>query len=125
LSVFKAFGNQDPIDDNKDIELMASADFVVSPHIKYYVGKRFARRFYLQGLTIISSGKLYSFSNNNPISEEEKNYTSVATGFGIGDKRILKNGIFIDFGIAMAYILTNKTNQEWLIHPSLSVGYRF
>jgi len=123
VSFFKAYSNQDPVN-NSDIDISKSTNFLAIPNIKYYVGKRFARRFYLQGLTMISSGKANIFRNNDPVSEDV-NFTDVALGVGIGDKRILKNGLFIDFGIAIAYNLLSKNSPESLVHPNLSVGYRF
>ncbi|MDH7446596.1 hypothetical protein [Aquimarina sp. 2201CG14-23] len=123
INVFKSFDNENSID-NRDIDITSRTNFSVIPNIKYYVGERFARRFYIQGLAMISSGKLIAFVNNNPISQEI-NYTDVGLGVGIGDKRILKNGIFIDFGIAIAYNLFSKNSPDLLVHPNLSFGYRF
>ncbi len=123
VSFFKAYADQDSVD-NSDIDITTSTNFLVIPNIKYYVGKRFARRFYLQGITMISSGKANIFRNNNSVSEDV-DFTDFALGVGIGDKRILKNGIFIDFGIAITYNLLSKNSPESLVHPNLSLGYRF
>ncbi|WP_299252374.1 hypothetical protein [uncultured Aquimarina sp.] len=123
INLFKAYNNQNSID-NRDIDITSRTNFSVIPNIKYYVGERFARRFYVQGLAMISSGKIYTFRNNNSISEEI-DFTDVALGIGIGDKRILKNGIFIDFGLGVAYSLFSKNTPDLLLHPNLSFGFRF
>ncbi|WP_298540365.1 hypothetical protein [uncultured Aquimarina sp.] len=123
INLFKAYNNQNSID-NRDIDITSGTNISVIPNIKYYVGERFARRFYVQGLAMISSGKVYTFRNNDSISQET-DFTDVAIGIGIGDKRILKNGIFIDFGIAVAYNLLSGNTPDLLAHPNLSFGFRF
>ncbi|MFD2562471.1 hypothetical protein [Aquimarina rubra] len=123
INLFKAYDDQNNID-NRDIDITGRTSFSIIPNIKYYVGERFARRFYVQGLAMISSGQFITFTNNSPTAREI-DFTDVALGIGIGDKRILKNGIFIDFGIAIAYNLINKNSPDLLAHPNLSVGYRF
>jgi len=123
VNLFKAYNNQGSTD-NRDIDITGRTNFSVIPNIKYYVGERFARRFYVQGLAMISSGKAYTFRNNTSISQEI-DFTDIALGIGIGDKRILKNGIFIDFGLAVAYNLFSKNSPDLLAHPNLSFGFRF
>jgi len=123
ISLFKAYNNQDALD-NSDIALTTATNFFAIPNIKYYLGKRFARRFYVQAFSMISSGKVFNFNSNTSLSQET-NFTEVALGVGIGDKRILKNGIFIDFGVGFAYNLLSKNTPESFLHPNLSIGYRF
>ncbi|WP_378173609.1 hypothetical protein [Aquimarina sp. SS2-1] len=123
INFFKAYDNQNTID-NRDIDITSRTNFSIMPNIKYYVGKRFARRFYVQGLAMISSGTQTSFVNNNQTAQDI-DFTDIALGIGIGDKRILKNGVFIDFGIAIAYNIIDKNSPDILVHPNLSLGYRF
>jgi len=123
ISLFKAYNNHDSID-NSDIALTTTTNFFAIPNIKYYVGKRYARRFYVQAFSMISSGKVFNFIPETSLFQETK-FTEVALGVGIGDKRILKNGVFIDFGVGFGYNLLSKITPESFLHPNLSIGYRY
>lgn len=101
-----------------------TTNILAIPNIKHYIGKRYAKRFYLQAFSMISSGKVFNFTSDTSLFKETK-FTEVALGLRIEEKGVLKSGIFNDFGVGFRYNLLSKNTPKSFLHPNLLVEYRY
>lgn len=115
-------------------EAIDNRKFAVTPYFRRYFSKGHANGFFIEGFTILHSGRDFYFDYNYnsekvPIGEPSEvktyeSYTLLALGLSFGGKILLKKGFLIEFYTGVG---ANPFN-EWkdgVTRGGLSIGYRF
>lgn len=120
---------------NRDSEDAADAyekDFSLTGKYKYFFGDNVARGFYVNGLAMISTGNYrdnddYYYDNNDQFVyvDEEKRYTDLALGFGLGGKWISRQGFFLDLNTGIGRNLLTSDSPTIIGQFNFNLGFRF
>ncbi|WP_026838589.1 hypothetical protein [Gillisia sp. JM1] len=116
--------------DNEDIGDAFNKDVSLTGKYKYFFGDRTAWGFYVNGLAMVSSGK-YSEYNDTFVdgiyysNREEKDYTDLALGFGLGGKFVSKQGFFLDLSTGIGRNLFSEDSPVVVGQFNVNLGFRF
>lgn len=115
---------------NRDSEDVAEAyrkDFSLTGKFKYFFSDRTAWGFYVNGLTMISTGENdNSFYNSDGFYQSlTENYTDLAVGFGLGGKFVAKQGFLLDLNAGIGRNLFNSESPTIIGQFGVNLGYRF
>jgi hypothetical protein len=114
-------------DENLDSDL----NYYISPYYRLYFGKKYAAGFFLEGFAMVNSYDEYRgfefFINGVSQIENNKSYTDVALGFGLGGKWITRKGITFEVsgGFGRNLLNQDKTDVTFVGKFALNIGYRF
>lgn len=115
---------------NRDSEDVAEAyrkDFSLTGKFKYFFSDRTAWGFYVNGLTMISTGEDEDsfYYGDGSFQTETKNYTDLAIGFGLGGKFVAKQGFLLDLNAGIGRNLFNSDSPTIIGQFGINLGYRF
>ncbi|CAM4298040.1 hypothetical protein [Gillisia limnaea] len=115
---------------NRDSEDIAEAyrkDFSLTGKFKYFFSDRTAWGFYVNGLTMISTGENEEtfFNSDGSFQTETENYTDLAVGFGLGGKFVAKQGFLLDLNAGIGRNLFNSQSPTIIGQFGVNLGYRF
>lgn len=113
---------------NEDLAAAYAKDFSLTGKVKYFFSDRSAWGFYVNGLSMISSGKYTEdlYFDGEPFREsEEKNYTDFALGFGLGGKFVAKQGFFVDLSTGIGRNLFSSNSPTIIGQFNANMGFRF
>jgi hypothetical protein len=111
--------------------------FALSPYYRFYFGKKPAAGFFFEGFTMLSSFKSNFYnpekaSNNSffNYTNDSKNTTDLAVGFGLGGKWMTNGGVVFELSAGVGRNLFNdyeKYDSSYKIvgKGGISIGYRF
>jgi hypothetical protein len=104
--------------------------FRLTPYYRSYFGKKTAAGFFVEGFSMINSGKTRSYSeydsaNQNYYTVEGKNFTDFALGFGLGAKWIQKRGFVFEINAGIGRNLLSDNGPEVIGRGGITLGYRF
>lgn len=118
--------------DNEDLGDAYSKDFSLTGKYKYFFGDRSAWGFYVNGLAMISSGEydnndyyVYDEDGTSYYRSDEKNYTDLALGFGLGGKFVAKQGFVFDLNAGIGRNLFSSDSPTIVGQLNANLGYRF
>lgn len=113
--------------DNEDIAEAYRKDFSLTGKFKYFFSDRTAWGFYVNGLTMISTGDNEDYFHNPDGSRrtETNNYTDLAVGFGLGGKFVAKQGFLLDLNAGIGRNLFNSESPTIIGQFGVNLGYRF
>lgn len=120
---------------DKDFE----TKFTLSPYYRFYLGKKPAAGFFVEGFGMLNSLKIddytyyesdYSTGATYYTYKKGKSYTDVAVGFGVGSKWVTKKGFLFEISAGLGRNLINSDTNDYFDHTfvgkgGLTVGYRF
>lgn len=115
---------------NEDLSEAYSKDFSITGKVKYFFSERSAWGFYVNGLTMISSGN-YTPDNIRPYDDiiysepAEEKYTDLALGFGLGGKFVAKQGFFVDLSTGIGRNLFSANSPTIIGQFNANLGFRF
>ncbi|MFN4763980.1 hypothetical protein ACKGJN_12705 [Gillisia sp. Q332] len=113
--------------DNEDIAEAYRKNFSLTGKFKYFFSERTAWGFYVNGLTMISTGENdKSFYNFDGIYQSvTENFTDLAVGFGLGGKFVAKQGFLLDLNAGIGRNLFNSESPTIIGQFGVNLGYRF
>lgn len=117
--------------DNEDLSDAYSKDFSLTGKLKYFFSDRAAWGFYVNGLTMLSTGNYTPEDNRtfNPDipfqAPEEQKYTDLALGFGLGGKFVAKQGFFVDLSTGIGRNLFSSNSPTIIGQFNANLGFRF
>lgn len=116
---------------NEDLSEAYSKDFSLTGKVKYFFSERAAWGFYVNGLTMISTGK-YVPEDNRDFNQDvnfqtlaEEKYTDLALGFGLGGKFVAKQGFFVDLSTGIGRNLFSSNSPTIIGQFNANLGFRF
>ena len=113
--------------DNEDVAEAYRKDFSLTGKFKYFFSERSAWGFYVNGLTMISTGENDEtfFREDGSFRTETENYTDLAVGFGLGGKFVAKQGLLLDLNAGIGRNLFNSEAPTIIGQFGVNLGYRF
>lgn len=104
--------------------------FSITPYYRAYFGKKPAAGFFVEGFSMISTGKNgsyynYDYNTNSSYYVEGKKYSDFALGFGVGSKWIHKRGFLFEINGGIGRNLLNDNSPEIVGRGGIILGYRF
>ncbi|TRX36682.1 DUF3575 domain-containing protein [Flavobacterium restrictum] len=120
LGISMFFINEEDFDTN----------FSLSPYYRAYFGKKPAAGFFVEGFSMISTGKNGSYSEYNSTTNSDydvagKKYSDLALGFGIGSKWVHKRGFVFEINAGIGRNLFSSNSPEVVGRGGITLGYRF
>jgi hypothetical protein len=121
LGVSLFFANEEDSDTN----------FILTPYYRAYFGKKPSAGFFVEGFSMINSGKYGSYSVYNTSTgyyDEvfgQKRFTDFALGFGLGSKWIHRKGFIFEINAGIGRNLLNNNSPEVVGRGGITLGYRF
>lgn len=116
--------------DNEDLADAYSKDFSLTGKIKYFFSDRSAWGFYVNGLSMISTGEYDDY--NQDVREGDvdfgsvkEKYTDFALGFGLGGKFVAKQGFFVDLSTGIGRNLFSSNSPTIIGQFNANLGFRF
>ena len=114
------------IKDEEDFD----TQFSLTPYYRAYFGKKIAAGFFVEGFSMISTGKNgsnyeYDSLNQNYNFVEGKQFTDFALGFGVGSKWIHKRGFVFEINAGIGRNLFSDNSPEVVGRGGITLGYRF
>lgn len=109
----------------------------ISPYFRYYLGRRYASGFFLEGFIPVTSDLTSRYElRPDPVTLDtyyqytgEEKRTTVGIGFGIGGKWAIKNRLILEASGGIARRIINEQNpydgSSLTGKVMLGVGYRF
>jgi len=105
------------------------SSFSLTPYYRAYFGKRLAAGFFVEGFSMINTGKYYGNSNYDPntgyYTYEDKKFTDFALGFGLGSKWIHRKGFVFEINAGIGRNLLSNNSPEVVGRGGITLGYRF
>lgn len=115
-----------------DVSEVYNKDFSLTGKYKYFFGDNTAWGFYVNGLAMISTGEYrdeYDYYYNDQgilmYYEEEKRYTDLALGFGLGGKFVSRQGFFVDLNAGIGRNLLSSDSPTIVGQFNFNLGVRF
>ena len=104
--------------------------FSLTPFYRAYFGKKPAAGFFVEGFSMINTGKYgsytdYDYNTNTSYYVEGEKYTDFALGFGLGSKWIHKKGFVFEINAGIGRNLLNDKSPEVVGRGGITLGYRF
>ena len=104
--------------------------FSFTPYYRAYFGKKTAAGFFVEGFSMLSTGKNGTYSqydsvNQNYYTVEGERYSDFALGFGLGSKWIHKKGYVFEINAGIGRNLLSKSSPEVVGRGGITLGYRF
>lgn len=104
--------------------------FSFTPYYRAYFGKKPAAGFFVEGFSMLSTGKNGTYSqydsvNQNYYTIEGERYSDFALGFGLGSKWIHKKGYVFEINAGIGRNLLSKNSPEIVGRGGITLGYRF
>ena len=119
LGVSLFFVNEEDYDSN----------FSITPYYRAYFGKKPAAGFFVEGFSMINTGKYYGYSDYDPntgfYTYEDKKFTDFALGFGLGSKWIHRKGFVFEINAGIGRNLISDYSPEVVGRGGITLGYRF
>lgn len=119
LGVSLFFVNEEDFDTN----------FSITPYYRAYFGRKPAAGFFVEGFSMINTGKYYGNSDYNPntgnYTYEDKKFTDFALGFGLGSKWIHRKGFVFEINAGIGRNLISDYSPEVVGRGGITLGYRF
>ncbi|MGK0127364.1 MAG: hypothetical protein ACI87F_000871 [Candidatus Azotimanducaceae bacterium] len=114
------------LDNDDDISLDEYRTFSLTPYYRHFFGKKYAQGFFVEGFTMLHSGK-GEYDNNlgEDIFPIEETYTDFAVGISIGTKIVSRRGFVAEIYGGIGRDLLNKSDVEVVGRGGISLGYRF
>lgn len=112
------------LDDSPEIY---NKDFSLTGKYKHFFGSNYARGFYVEGLSMISTGE-YEVEQNNfdeQYTYSEESYTALALGFGVGGKFVSAGGFVVDLSAAIGRNFFHEHSPSLIGQFNVNLGYRF
>ena len=105
-------------------------NFSLTPYYRAYFGKKPAAGFFVEGFSMISTGKNgsnyeYDSINQNYYTVEGKQFTDFALGFGLGSKWIHRKGFVFEINAGIGRNLLSNNSPEVVGRGGITLGYRF
>lgn len=106
------------------------ASFSLTPYYRAYFGKKTAAGFFVEGFSMINTGKSDSYYNYNYNTDtnyyvEGEKYLDFALGFGVGSKWIHSRGFTFEINGGIGRNLFSNTSPEIVGRGGITLGYRF
>ncbi|MBB1194199.1 DUF3575 domain-containing protein [Flavobacterium sp. SOK18b] len=106
------------------------SNFNLTPYYRAYFGKKTAAGFFVEGFSMISTGKDGSYSQYDPVNQnyytvKGKQYSDFALGFGLGSKWIHKRGFVFEINAGIGRNLLSTNSPEIVPRGGITLGYRF
>lgn len=101
-------------DENETLSGAFARNFSFTGKVKYFFGEKSAMGLYANGLAMLSSGEY-----------EERNYTDLALGFGVGGKLVAKQGFFVDISAGIGRNLIHSHSPTIVGQFNANMGLRF
>lgn len=113
--------------DNEDIAEAYRKNFSLTGKFKYFFSERTAWGFYVNGLTMISTGENDNsfYTSDGFYQTETEDYTDLAVGFGLGGKFVAKQGFLLDLNAGIGRNLFNSESPTIIGQFGVNLGYRF
>jgi hypothetical protein len=118
--------------DNEDLDDAFYKDYSLTGKFKYFFGDRSTWGFYVNGLAMISSGEyetdeylVYTEDGTDFYRNDQKNYTDLALGFGLGGKFVAKQGFVFDLSAGIGRNLFSSNSPTIVGQFNANLGYRF
>lgn len=104
--------------------------FSLTPYYRAYFGKKSAAGFFVEGFSMINTGKNgsdseYNSNTGNYDYVEGEKYTDFALGFGLGSKWIHKRGFVFEINAGIGRNLLSDNSPEVVGRGGITLGYRF
>lgn len=104
--------------------------FSLTPYYRAYFGKKPAAGFFVEGFSMISTGKNgsyynYDYNTEKYIYVEGKKYSDFALGFGVGSKWIHSRGFTFEINGGIGRNLLSDNSPEVVGRGGITLGYRF
>ena len=108
----------------------ADVSFNLTPYYRAYFGKKPAAGFFVEGFSMINTGKYGSYSEYNPNTGNYyevggEKFTDFALGFGLGSKWIHRKGYVFEINAGIGRNLLSNNSPEVVGRGGISLGYRF
>ncbi|GAA4114475.1 hypothetical protein GCM10022393_13930 [Aquimarina addita] len=126
--------DDDDINDDDDFNSddVFDKEIAFTTKFKYFFGERIARGFYVEAFGMFSSGENEKYNdiyNDNGdfinSTNEFKEFTDFAIGFGVGGKFVSRNGFLLDLGFGLGRNLFDTNSPTIIARPTIYLGYRF
>ena len=105
------------------------SSFSLTPYYRAYFGKKLAAGFFVEGFSMINTGKYYGNSVYDPntgyYTYEDKKFTDFALGFGLGSKWIHRKGFVFEINAGIGRNLLSNNSPEVVGRGGITLGYRF
>lgn len=106
------------------------ASFSLTPYYRAYFGKKPAAGFFVEGFSMINTGKNgsyynYDYNTNTYYYVEGKKYSDFALGFGVGSKWIHSRGFTFEINGGIGRNLLSNISPEIVGRGGVTLGYRF
>ncbi len=111
-----------------------SADYIftrtasLTGKYKYFFSERSAWGFYANGLVMLSTGEFFEEQYDRDgffTGTQDKKYTDLALGFGLGGKWVSKQGFFLDLNTGIGRNLLNSDSPVVVGQFNVNLGKRF
>ncbi|TRX23444.1 DUF3575 domain-containing protein [Flavobacterium franklandianum] len=104
--------------------------FSLTPFYRAYFGKKPAAGFFVEGFSMINTGKngsysYYDYNTNTSYNVEGEKYTDFALGFGLGSKWVHKRGFVFEINAGIGRNLFSNNSPEVVGRGGITLGYRF
>jgi len=104
--------------------------FSLTPYYRAYFGKKPAAGFFVEGFSMISTGKNgsytgYDYNTGRSYYVEGEKYTDFSLGFGVGSKWIHSRGFTFEINGGIGRNLLNDISPEVVGRGGITLGYRF
>jgi hypothetical protein len=106
------------------------SSFSLTPYYRAYFGRKPAAGFFVEGFSMINTGKNGSYYNYNYNTNSYdyvigKKYTDFALGFGVGSKWIHSRGFTFEINGGIGRNLLSDNSPEVVGRGGITLGYRF
>ena len=106
------------------------ASFSLTPFYRAYFGKKPAAGFFVEGFSMINTGKnesdtYYDYNTDTSYNVEGEKYTDFALGFGLGSKWVHKRGFVFEINAGIGRNLFSDNSPEVVGRGGITLGYRF
>lgn len=115
------------LDGDGDTDVLdAYRTFSITPYYRHFFSNQYAEGFFVEGFTMIHSGKEDYYSNLEPFDTYvEENYTDLAIGISAGFKAVSRRGFVAEIYLGIGRDLLGNTDEEIVGRGGISLGYRF
>jgi hypothetical protein len=115
------------LDKNVD-GLDAYRTFSITPYYRHFFSKKYARGFFIEGFTMLHTGKDERYDYNEFTMEssyEDYTYTDLAVGISAGAKFVTKRGFVAEIYMGIGRDLLGDNEIEIVGRGGIAIGFQF
>jgi hypothetical protein len=115
------------LDKNVD-GLDAYRTFSITPYYRHFFSKNYARGFFIEGFTMLHTGKDERYDYNEFTMEssyEDYTYTDLAVGISAGAKFVTKRGFIAEIYMGIGRDLLGDNDIEIVGRGGVAIGFQF